>query len=660
MKPGENPALSRNGKVRSLLTGFFQRSNHEVSEAEIRRMSKHTLVHLIIRMFFCWLITTPAKAYEVIVEATPISSEQLEPSPSRFVISSEEIRKQNASTVIDVLRQQPGLEVVQQGTIGQMASVFIRGARSESTLVLIDGMEANDAMSPAYGFDFAAMPAENIERIEVHLGPQSVRFGAGALGGVIHIITKSGQERSQINYLAETGSFATNRQFVSGSGKQGPISYALGASRITTRGFSAASESSGNTEPDGAKVLSSSLKLGWNPNRHSKLETVFNFTDTEVDIDSHGGFGGDDPNNHTHSRQFIVGLLGSSRFFSESLKSTIGLHFSEVDRASRNEPDFKNTNDSSDHFLSETRKIQSDHEWLIGEYHTLRFGLSWRDESGLSNSSLNGLAHDIQRKTQSVTGTSITHVFEGENWLTDLGIRLDRSSDRRNIPSFRATLGKPIKSHRTKLSASYGTGYKLPSLYQLYSFYGDENLKEEVSRTLEIMIEKRIFENSGFTVTGFSSQFQDLIDYNMATHRYYNLSRTTSLGFEAQARIFITNELNLKGSYTYSDTKDELTGLELVRRPRHSGLVSTQFDTSKYNLYIRQIFRGERSDIDPNSFQRVTNPADSITSVGVTYRLRSWAKVHARFENLFDRKYEEIAGYSSAGRSYYIGLSGDL
>ncbi len=611
--------------------------------------------------FFVILTSSPyAGAQEVIVEATNINEGKIEPSRSARIISESELRLQKATTVADVLRSIPGLEVVRQGGVGQTTSVFIRGARSEDTLVLIDGMEANDAMSPACGFDFSSMMTENIERIEIYRGPQSVRFGAGALGGVINIITKEGAAKSQFNYLAEAGSFQTDREALSSNGKTGDLAYSLGLERFSSRGFSAASERSGNTEPDGTSIGSISAKLVWNITRTAKAQATIRYTDANIEIDSHGGVGGDDPNNTTQAKQVITGLSASDRFFDEHLKSTFGLSYSEVDRTGRNEPNIGNTTDSRDHFLSENRKVHLENELTIGEYSTFRLGIQGRDESGLSNSILNGTPTSVDRKDQSVLGESLTYLFESESWFFDIGSRADHSSKVGAISSYRTSFGRKFLESEAKAYVSYGTGFKLPSLYQLYSTYGDQNLKQEDSDTIESTVEKKIGMNSLVIITAFENHYRNLIDYNMATSRYFNLSKARSRGFEFQASSTVKRALTLKGSYAYLETVDETTGLKLLRRPQNAWTAVGIYKIAAYEISGQYSFRGERDDIDPVSFQRISNGSYDLVNVGGSYQFKDWLKVYARIENVFDRKYEEVAGYGTAGQSIYAGLSGDF
>jgi len=617
---------------------------------------------VFLNVFVLFIAGARAWSQEIIVESTSINEEKIEPSRSSTVITSEDLKLQKVTNVADALNNVPGVTIVKQGGVGQTTSVFIRGARSEDTLVLIDGMDANDAMSPGCGFDFSSMSSENIERIEIYRGPQSVRFGSGALGGVINIITKEGTKDPSVSYLAEAGTYKTNRQVLATYGKKSDLGYSFSVDRYSTSGFSAASEKYGASESDGAEVQSVSGKLGLSLSKTAKIQAALRYTNADIDIDTFGGPGGDDPNNKNKSEQLITGVSGSERFFEDRLKSTLGVYFAKIDRKGRNEPDAANPTDSTDKFVSENRKIQSENELSLGEYSTIRVGLQYRDESGYADTISSGTPLNIDRKSQSIYGGSLTYLFESDTWFFDVGARSDQSSAVNSISSFRTSIGRKFLTTGTKTYLSYGTGYKLPSLYQLHSIYGNQNLKHEDSNTFEITAEQKFAKNSVLTLTAFSNHYQNYIDWDPSPSpgRYYNISKAKSTGFEIQVSSSVTQALTLSGSYSYLETKDDATGFKLLRRPQNSWTAFANYKISDFEIFGQYLNRGEREDLDPALFTRINDPSYDLLSFGGTYEAKAYLKVFARIENAFDKKYEEVAGYGTSGRGFYAGISGDF
>ena len=156
------------------------------------------------------------------------------------VIDSKTIEGKKARTVLDLLRQVPGLDVVRTGGPGGTTSFFMRGTNSNHVLVLIDGIEVNSATTGIY--DSTDLTTDNIERIEILRGPQSTLYGSNAVGGVIQIITKRGKDGFTPSATLEYGSYDTLRWAATLSGKSEAINYSLSTSQIRTDGFSRANE----------------------------------------------------------------------------------------------------------------------------------------------------------------------------------------------------------------------------------------------------------------------------------------------------------------------------------------------------------------------------------------------------------------------------------
>ena len=143
---------------------------------------------------------------EVVVTATKTETQYYALGSTVTIITSEEISKKQLNTVVELLRSVPGLSIVQQGGPGKLANVFVRGANSNHTLVIVDGAEMNDASSPNNAFDFSSMNTNDVDRIEIVRGPQSTLYGSDAIAGVINIITKRGTDKPQYSFFGEGGS----------------------------------------------------------------------------------------------------------------------------------------------------------------------------------------------------------------------------------------------------------------------------------------------------------------------------------------------------------------------------------------------------------------------------------------------------------------------
>jgi vitamin B12 transporter len=612
---------------------------------------------LIMGMICCPLFTYSQQLEQVTITATELDQESVDSSTWVTVIDENAIKDKQHATVAEILRDVPGIDVVSQGGPGQTTSIFIRGSRSEDTLVLIDGIAANDPMSPSGGFDFSSLTSVNIARIEIHRGPQSVRFGSGAMGGVINIITKKGQGPVRYSYLVDAGSYDTGHGLIAASGGTDSYSYSLGADFFQTRGYSAADKNLGNSEPDGAKIGTLSGRVVYRPTKSSEITGTLRYNQAEVDLDSGGGPTGDDPNDLSKSSQFIAGVLGSDLYLNNRLKSTLSYRYSESNRRDTNQPDSASTTDSENYFLSERNQIETTQEWFIDSVQSLKFILAWQEESGISHSDSNGTITSFDHKRLNNLGTGALYFFENASWILDAGLRLDNQSESGSTASNRISIGKRVPKFNSLLRLIYGTGFKNPSLYQLYSSYGDVNLQSQQGRSLDLSWEQKIGKSITASVDVFRTYYNELIDFNTTTNKYQNIASAESRGAELQFEAEVIAGAGLRGNYTYLETRDNSTGSELLRRPRNSWTASAFYRRENFEGSLGYRFVGSRTDLDPVSYSVIKDTSYDLWNLKAQYNFSPNLKLSARVENIFDLSYQEVAGYGTAGRSFFIGIS---
>ena len=551
------------------------------------------------------------------------------------------------------------MDVVHGGGPGGSASVFIRGAKSEHTLVLIDGVEMNNPVTPGRAFDFANLSVDNIERIEILEGPQSTLYGSDAIGGVINIITKRGKGAPGGFASVEGGSYNSFRGAAGSSGGNEWVQYSLGFSNWNTDGISSASEQDGNNEKDGYETTSVSGTLGLTPSEYFDLDFSLRFIDANIDLDNGGGVGQDDPNNRQQSQQVFFRAQGTFYLFDEIWEQKLGFSLADHHRNSRNDVDIDNPDlFVLDSYQGQILKFDWQNNFYIHPANTVTFGIDTQEDKGESNyyseSEWGPYESIFPEQADRTTGYYLQDQFQlWDCWYTTAGVRWDDHSRFGTKTTYRIASAYLIRETGTKIKGSFGTGFKSPSLFQLYSSYGDPGLKPEESTGWDFGLEQSVYEKRvtlGATV--FHNELDNMIDYDYNTWSYGNIARADTKGVEISGSARAAENLNFRLNYTYTNTKDITTGAPLLRRARNKISFDLNYGfLERGNVNLEILYVGERDDIYEVKLDGyvLVNPAASLQ---ITRNIQMFGRV----ENLFNRDYVEVAGYGTPGISVYGGL----
>ncbi|MBW1718160.1 MAG: TonB-dependent receptor [Deltaproteobacteria bacterium] len=605
------------------------------------------------------------KTEEVVVTATRIETASREVGSSITVITDQQIEERQNTTVLEVLRTVPALDVVRSGGPGGQTSVFIRGAQSEHTLVLIDGVEMNDPITPGRSYDFANLTTDNIERIEIIRGPQSTLYGSDAIGGVINIITKRGKGKPRGFMSAEGGSFNTFTEKAGVSGGNQWANYSLGVYHWYTDGISAANEKDGNHERDHYENTSISTRLGVTPTENLDADFILRYINAKADIDNSGDVGGDDPNNKADLEQLFSRMQVRLSLFNELWEQKFGLSLTDLDRDYRNDTDADHPSDlDRSSYDGKIFKFDWQHNLYLHETNTLTLGVENEEEKGkskyYSDSAWGPYTSSFKEKTARTTGYYLQDQIKlWDSWFTTLGMRLDDHSRFGSETTYRITSAYLIQQTGTKLKGSFGTGFKAPTLYHLYSQYGEKNLDPEESTGWDIGVEQSLFDKKLILgVTYFSNEFDELIEFESGTSKYINIAEAETQGVEIFASMRPIDDLTLLASYTYTDTENKETGKDLLRRaPNKFGLDVNYKFTDKGNVNLGLVYVGKRDDNDYSTWpaKRVELGDYVLANLAASYDITRNIQVFGRVENFLDEDYEEVKGFGTPELSAFAG-----
>lgn len=526
----------------------------------------------------------------------------------------------------------PGLAFSAAGGPGQPRSLFLRGAKGEHVLVLVDGLPVNDPLAPSRSFDFGQLPLEGVERVEVLAGPQSVLYGGDAIGGVVQFFTPRTPPRPQARI--EAGSYGTLRARAAAEG------FRVGFER--SEGYSAADEADGNKEADGHRAFSAGFHRAFALGEKTTLRAQALFNDARTDTDMHGGPGGDSLNTQARNRQAGGRLEGWRQGAGGSEWSFAASAFSRVRHDNTIAPAFYR----AQNFRAEARGLLP-----IGA-HLMQLGIDGSREQGRSS-------ENPDRKSFDAAAAYLEQQWRGARWHALAGARADRHRVHPGAVTWRAGAGYWLVPEAWRVRGSLGSGYKAPSLYQTYSIYGSSALSPERSLGGELGIEWRNAGGATASLTGFATRFRSLIDFDPALSRYFNYGRVQTRGLELGTDLPWRHWL-FSGALTYLRAENAVTHEALARRPRWSGQLAAGYELASAKLGGELRYVGDRADTDPISYARKRMPAFFTLGLHAKARLsRKWA-MGIRAENLLNRKYQETAGYGTPGRSGYVSVETEL
>lgn len=599
---------------------------------------------------------------EIVVTATRVERPLKEITGSVTVIDTGEIAEKGEITALEVLRGLPGLDVVQSGGPGATTSVFLRGANSGHTLVLIDGARVNSPTTG--GFNFANLTVDNIEQIEIIRGPQSTLYGSAAIGGVINIITKRGVGSPRGELSAEAGSLASRRVSLATSGRVEPFDYSFSISRFDTEGISRAAV---GVEDDGYENTSLSARLGFPVFADAELDFALRYTDARTDLDGWGAGPADDLN-YTSDTESLVFSANFNQSLAEEWNHKINVSISD-ESLKYKDPDTQGHNSRIDTRIS-TANWQ--HEISLANASSLIAGIEWEEQEGASKGMpwSTAPAEFVKRFDESITnwGYYLQHQLNlKEKFFLTTGIRIEDHETFGSDVNYQVGVAYLFPEAPLKLRGNWGTGFSAPTLNDLFWYedwgwgmgmFGNPNLKPEESTGYDLGID---FWGERFHLgaTYFHDDIENLIawpEVAPGTWRYEarNINEAKTEGVELEVSFLPLDNLRLTANYTYTDTEDKGTGNELARRPQDKFGISFNYrpkEKANLNLHINHI--GDRWDDGKNEkrLARYTR-----VDLAASYDWTENFQIFLRGENIFDENYEEAKGFGTPGASVFAGV----
>jgi vitamin B12 transporter len=611
---------------------------------------------------------------DVIVTANKIEQKQNGTSKVITVISAAQIQQNAGRTIAQLLNEQAGLSLPGAlSNLGTVPSIYMRGAASGRTLILLDGAPVGDPSMISNEFDLNLVPLNQVERIEILKGAQSTLYGSDAIGGVINIITKS-KGKPFVSGALSYGSYGTkqgNLQFNSNINK---LNYTIGFENQNADGFSSAKDitNKANFDKDGYQNNSFFVKAKYQIDSLWDVQLSSRMTAYKAAID-YGGFM-DDKDNEFKNATTMSGLV--LKYKKAKTNFQLQYQYTTQDRTYLNDSadktyliyennQYAGTTHFADAFLS--TPINKNIQWIVGT--DFRYGsYNQSYEAILKAYGPYSFSTNDTFQFQNALYTSVLINDNAKKWLLELGARYNnhnRFGDNQTFtfnPSYALT-------DQVRLVASVSTGFKAPSLYQLGNNdqQGNNNqLKAETSFNTEFGLS---FKKGGVFARAvyYNRTIKNGIDYNNINFQYFNFIQQKVNGLEIEIQHPLNQQHHFSLNYTLMNGQetnqnritntDTVTYNYLLKRPKHS--LNAQWNyaiNSKWSASLMGRFISERKDVGGYGVPDVTLGYYTLLNVSLQYKWSKRIVVFANGQNLLNDNFSEVNGYNAIGRMIQFGI----
>lgn len=635
-----------------------------------------TILKSIALCLPCSLIAVPAFAapgdsaddQQVIVTAGRAPQPLDRVGQSVSVLDEKTIDTRQTQAIADLLRTTPGLTIARNGGLGQPTSAFIRGAESGQTVAVIDGVKITDPALPNGGFDFANLLTGNIDRIEVVRGPSSVIWGSQAIGGVVNVITRAPTDTLAINARAEGGYRGTAQVVGNVSDTVGPLAFSVGGGYLRTDGISAFDEARGGRERDGYRNVGANLKLNLKLSEAVSIDLRSWYSDGRAGQDGFPPpfFNFSDTREYGTTRQ-VVGYGGVNvALFGGRFRNRFSYEITDTARG----------NFDPDGFLFETFRGNGRNERV--EYQGIAdlprglqatFGFE-REVSRYATISFGG--PETRGRALLTSGYAQLSLTPVKGLTIAGGVRHDEHDRFGGQTSTAASAVYSPNHGATTLRASYSEGFKVPSLFQLQSEFGNQTLRPERARGWDAGVTQRALDGKlEVSATYFHRISSDLIDFvscptplvGICVDRPFgtfdNVARAVTQGVELGLVLRPIEPLSFTANYSWIDARNRAAGSgnfgrQLVRRPDQTVNLTLDYRWP-FKLTTGTTVSHVGASFDDTANTRRIGTY-TLTDLHASLPVFGRFEIYGRIENLFDERYETIPQFGTAGRAGYGGV----
>ncbi len=560
-------------------------------------------------------------------------------------ISSADLARMQLTGLRSALGAIPGAPAFASGAPGGVTSLFLRGANSNQTLFLVDGIRFNDPNTD-YAVSLGGMCVSGCDNLEVSHGPQSTLYGGEAIGGVVALQAQRGRGPATQAVSVEAGSFGTVQGALRAQGSDGATAY-----NVSVLGGHTDNERTNNAFDSATYALRID---------HTVSKEVTVGATYRGFIGKYGSPGDrftNDLNNTEKETNQLATVFAeftpTATFTSKVILGGQGRRYEAIS------PNAAGTTVST--------TLVKNRRGVLDWQNTLQAGAQNRVTAGLTaeaNHTRNTGFGNINESQQLLAFFVQDEWTPAEHVYLTAGLRSDDFDTFGRATTGRATAAWLSADSRWKVRATYGTGFRAPGFLDLYgqsSFYvGNPNLKAEKAHGWDGGVDYFLADKKGvLSATWFDTRFSNLIVFNFAVFpgTTANIERARTRGLELAGKFSLAGIADVRLAYTYLDADNLSQGIRLLRRPRNSGSVDVWRDFGGgFSAGTGLAFVDNRMDVNAATFATIRGEDYTVVRLYGAWQATPRLAVKARIENLLDEKYEEVNGYPQTGFGAFAGV----
>lgn len=598
---------------------------------------------------------------EVVVTASKSPKKLADVGKIVKIISSEELSHAQGRSLPELLNTVAGLTIAGSGSNpGDVQSVYLRGASTANTLILIDGIPVNDASGISGEYNIAAIDVSQIDRIEILKGASSTLYGSDAVAGVINIITKKGKNQNLSTHaLLSAGTYHTYKTVAGISGALGNTNLALNFSSLNSKGFStAAQQGSVPFDKDGFKQLSGGLNLSSFVTKQLKIGGGLQINQNNAGLDN-GAYS--DNTNYTYAKTATL-VHADAKLSLNSGEISLVLSQNNVKNKFSNDPSYVNNKGK---ITNAELVMNNQFSSFVGATSGINYKYSSTDQ----------IYQDPNYPSTLVANNQIFSIyhsffFSGGKWFRmELGGRYNHHSTYGD--NFTYTFNPSVLINpNIKYYINISSAYRVPSLYQLFSAYGNTALKPETSKNYETGFEGSFWKDKiSFSAAIFKRDIKEVIDFGQissSVYGYVNQNQQNDWGTELELNIKPIKALNFDVFYAYVDGKVKTSATDqatfnLFRRPKNSFGLNLGYQINKaFYTSLNYRWNGDRIDqyYDPATYSSVSTTLKSYGKLDayLQYQFKKF-RIFADIKNITDTQYQDFYGYATKGFNFNTGIN---